>query len=312
MGRRIVVALGGNALGNTPEEQREVLKGVAANLADLIEQGNEVIVSHGNGPQVGMIHLGMQMANGDKTEEIPYIPMPECCAMSQGYIGYHIQNALQTEFLKRGIHKSVGTVVTQVAVRADDPDFNNPTKPIGKFYTEEEAKAITARKGYIMKQDSNRGYRRRIASPRPVDILEKDMIETLVKAGCVVIAGGGGGIPVVETDRGYEGVAAVIDKDATSGKMAELLDADSLMLLTAVDKVAVRYNQPDQTDLKEVTVRELKKYREAGEFAPGSMLPKVNAALRFVESKAGRESLITSVEKAAAALKGLDGTKITG
>lgn len=312
MGRRIVVALGGNALGNTPEEQREVLKGVAANLADLIEQGNEVIVSHGNGPQVGMIHLGMQMANGDKTEEIPYIPMPECCAMSQGYIGYHIQNALQTEFLKRGIHKSVGTVVTQVAVRADDPDFDNPTKPIGKFYTEEEAKAITARKGYIMKQDSNRGYRRRIASPRPVDILEKDMIETLVKAGCVVIAGGGGGIPVVETDRGYEGVAAVIDKDATSGKMAELLDADSLMLLTAVDKVAVRYNQPDQTDLKEVTVRELKKYREAGEFAPGSMLPKVNAALRFVESKAGRESLITSVEKAAAALKGLDGTKITG
>lgn len=312
MGRRIVVALGGNALGNTPEEQREVLKGVAANLADLIEQGNEVIVSHGNGPQVGMIHLGMQMANGDKTEEIPYIPMPECCAMSQGYIGYHIQNALQTEFLKRGIHKSVGTVVTQVAVRADDPDFNNPTKPIGKFYTEEEAKAITARKGYIMKQDSNRGYRRRIASPRPVDILEKDMIETLVKAGCVVIAGGGGGIPVVETDRGYEGVAAVIDKDATSGKMAELLDADSLLLLTAVDKVAVRYNQPDQTDLKEVTVRELKKYREAGEFAPGSMLPKVNAALRFVESKAGRESLITSVEKAAAALKGLDGTKITG
>lgn len=312
MGRRIVVALGGNALGNTPEEQREVLKGVAANLADLIEQGNEVIVSHGNGPQVGMIHLGMQMANGDKTEEIPYIPMPECCAMSQGYIGYHIQNALQTEFLKRGIHKSVGTVVTQVAVRADDPDFDNPTKPIGKFYTEEEAKAITARKGYIMKQDSNRGYRRRIASPRPVDILEKDMIETLVKAGCVVIAGGGGGIPLVETDRGYEGVAAVIDKDATSGKMAELLDADSLMLLTAVDKVAVRYNQPDQTDLKEVTVRELKKYREAGEFAPGSMLPKVNAALRFVESKAGRESLITSVEKAAAALKGLDGTKITG
>lgn len=312
MGRRIVVALGGNALGNTPEEQREVLKGVAANLADLIEQGNEVIVSHGNGPQVGMIHLGMQMANGDKTEEIPYIPMPECCAMSQGYIGYHIQNALQTEFLKRGIHKSVGTVVTQVAVRADDPDFDNPTKPIGKFYTEEEAKAITARKGYIMKQDSNRGYRRRIASPRPVDILEKDMIETLVKAGCVVIAGGGGGIPVVETDRGYEGVAAVIDKDATSGKMAELLDADSLLLLTAVDKVAVRYNQPDQTDLKEVTVRELKKYREAGEFAPGSMLPKVNAALRFVESKAGRESLITSVEKAAAALKGLDGTKITG
>lgn len=312
MGRRIVVALGGNALGNTPEEQREVLKGVAANLADLIEQGNEVIVSHGNGPQVGMIHLGMQMANGDKTEEIPYIPMPECCAMSQGYIGYHIQNALQTEFLKRGIHKSVGTVVTQAAVRADDPDFDNPTKPIGKFYTEEEAKAITARKGYIMKQDSNRGYRRRIASPRPVDILEKDMIETLVKAGCVVIAGGGGGIPVVETDRGYEGVAAVIDKDATSGKMAELLDADSLMLLTAVDKVAVRYNQPDQTDLKEVTVRELKKYREAGEFAPGSMLPKVNAALRFVESKAGRESLITSVKKAAAALKGLDGTKITG
>lgn len=312
MGKRIVVALGGNALGKTPQDQREVLKDVAANLADLIEQGNEVIIAHGNGPQVGMIHLGMQIASGDKTEEIPYIPMPECCAMSQGYIGYHIQNALLNEFAKRGITKKIGTVVTQVAVNANDPDFDNPTKPIGKFYTEEEARAITAKKGYTMKQDSNRGFRRRIASPQPVDILEKDLIETLLKDDRVVIAGGGGGIPVIKTENGYEGVVAIIDKDSTSEKMAEILDADKLMILTAVDRVSIRYNKPDQEDLDRVTVAELKEYSAAGEFAPGSMLPKVGAAMRFVESKEGRVALITSIEKAAAALKGLDGTTITG
>jgi len=312
MGKRIVVALGGNALGKTPGQQREVLKGVAANLADLIEQGNEVIISHGNGPQVGMIHLGMQIASGDKTEEIPYIPMPECCAMSQGYIGYHIQCALLNEFTKRGIHKKVGTVVTQVVVRADDPDFENPTKPIGKFYTEEEANAITAKKGYIMKQDSNRGFRRRIASPKPMDILEADLIETLLKDDRVVIAGGGGAIPVIRTEHGYEGVVAIIDKDSTSEKMAEILNADYLVILTAVDKVSIHYGKPDQIDLGHVTISQLKEYREAGEFAPGSMLPKVNAAMEFVESKAGRAALITSVEKAADAVKGLDGTKITG
>lgn len=310
MGKRIVVALGGNALGKTPKEQREVLKDVAKSLADLVEQGNELIIAHGNGPQVGMIHLGMQIASGDTTEEIPYIPMPECCAMSQGYIGYHIQNAMENEFARRGMDKKVGTVVTQVLVREDDPDFKNPTKPIGKFYTEEEAKAITAKKGYVMKQDSNRGFRRRISSPQPVDIIEKEAIETLLLKGEVVIAGGGGGIPVIQTEDGYEGVVAIIDKDSTSEKMAELLNADSLMILTAVDKVSIHYNKPDQKDLSEVTIDQLNEYKAAGEFAPGSMLPKVNAAMKFVESKEGRVSLITSIEKAAAALKGLDGTKI--
>ena len=200
--------------------------------------------------------------------------MPECCAMSQGYIGYHIQCALLNEFTKRGIHKKVGTVVTQVVVRADDPDFDNPTKPIGKFYTEEEANAITAKKGYIMKQDSNRGFRRRIASPKPMDILEADLIETLLKDDRVVIAGGGGGIPVIRTEHGYEGVVASIDKDSTSEKMAEILNADYLVILTAVDKVSIHYGKPDQIDLGHVTISQLKEYREAGEFAPGSMLPK--------------------------------------
>lgn len=310
MGKRIVAALGGNALGKTPTEQKEVLKDVSKTLVDLVEQGNELIIAHGNGPQVGMIHLGMQLASYHEEEEIPYIPMPECCAMSQGYIGFHIQNAIRNEMDRRCMDKRVTTVVTQVVVEQCDPDFKHPSKPIGKFYTEEEAKAITAKKGYIMTQDSNRGFRRRIASPQPVDIVEKDSIELLLRQGEVVIAGGGGGIPVIKTADGYDGVAAIIDKDSTGEKLAEVLNADLLMILTAVDKVSIHYHQPDQMDLLTVTIKELEAYKAAGEFAPGSMLPKVNAAMKFVQSREGRVSLITSIEKAALALQGQEGTTI--
>lgn len=309
MNTRIVVALGGNALGKDPAEQRELLKEVAKTIADLIERGNDVIVSHGNGPQIGMFHLGMSIAS-QNDPGIPYIPFPECGGVSQGYIGYHIQNAIGNELRKRGIKKTVSTVVTQVLVGSDDPSFQNPTKPIGQFYTEEEAKRIEREKGLPMRQDAGRGWRRLIASPKPVDIIEIDAIRQLVDAGQVVIASGGGGIPVIETENGYEGVVAVIDKDFASEKLAELIDADYFLVLTAVDRVAIRFNQPDQQDLERITLSDVQMFIKNGEFGAGSMLPKVEAARLFVQSKPGRYALITSLQQAAPALKGKAGTMI--
>lgn len=309
MSSRIVVALGGNALGKDPAEQRELLKDVAVAIVDLIEEGNEVIVSHGNGPQIGMFHLGMTIAS-QNDEGIPYIPFPECGSVSQGYIGYHVQNAIGNELRARGLNKPVATVVTQVLVDQEDPSFTNPTKPIGQFYSEEEAKRIEAEKGLPMRQDSGRGWRRLIASPKPVSIVEIDAVKALLADGQVVIAGGGGGIPVIQKEDGLEGVVAVIDKDFASEKLAELVDADYLLILTGVDKVAIRFNQPDQQDLATLTLAELDKFIADNEFGAGSMLPKVEAARLFVESKPGRSSLITSLEKASVALAGKDGTRI--
>lgn len=306
---RIVVALGGNALGKTPEQQLNLVKNTAKPIVDLIEKGNEVIIAHGNGPQVGMINLAMETAS--KTEaNTPEMPFPECGAMSQGYIGYHLQNAIREELLNRGSKRSVATVVTQVIVDKNDPAFENPTKPIGSFYSEEEAKKLKEEKGYIVKEDAGRGWRRVVPSPIPVDVAEKETVKTLVNNGHVVITVGGGGIPVVEEGNSLVGVPAVIDKDFASEKIAEILDADYLIILTAVEKVAINFGKPNQEELREMTVAEAEKYIEEGHFAPGSMLPKVKAAMKFAASKQGRKSLITALEKAEEGIEGKTGTLV--
>lgn len=308
---KIVVALGGNALGNTPEEQLELVKQTAKPIVDLIEDGHEVILAHGNGPQVGMINLAMSTAANSEAKT-PEMPFPECGAMSQGYIGYHLQNAIREELLNRNLEIPVATVVTQVVVDKDDAAFKNPTKPVGAFYSEEQAKMLTETKGYQMKEDAGRGYRRVVASPLPVDVAEKETIKALVKEGHVVITVGGGGIPVIKEGNRLTGVAAVIDKDFASAKLAEILDADYLIILTAVDKVAIRYGKPDVEWLSTLSIEKAKQYIEEGHFAPGSMLPKVQAALKFAESKKGRKALITSLEKAKEGIAGHTGTLITG
>lgn len=305
---KIVIALGGNALGNDPESQKEALKYTSKSIVDLIEQGNKVIISHGNGPQVGMINLAMDIASKhDKT--VPEMPFPECGAMSQGYIGFHLQNAVQNELRLRNMDMPVITVVTQVVVDKSDPAFQNPTKPVGSFYSKEEAEELV-KKGFSIKEDAGRGYRRVVPSPKPVDIIEKDAVKLLSESGMVVVAGGGGGIPVIKEGNDYVGVPAVIDKDFTSAKLAELTDADTLVILTAVEKVAINFGKPDEKWLNTMTVEEAEMYIANKEFAEGSMLPKVKASLEFVKSKPGRRALITSLEKAAQALKGETGTWI--
>ncbi|WBW50576.1 carbamate kinase [Peptoniphilus equinus] len=309
MERKIVIALGGNALGNTPEEQKAAVKHTAKSLLNLVEQGNKIIVSHGNGPQVGMINLAME--TGHKYDsKVPEMPFPECGAMSQGYIGYHLQNALRNAFDAAGNTTPIVTLVSQVVVDRDDPAFSQPTKPIGSFYSEDEAKDIERKTGYTFVEDAGRGYRRVIASPKPVDIVEKEAITLLYDAGNVVIAGGGGGIPVVRDEDGYVGVPAVIDKDFTTEKLAELVDADVLLILTAVEKVAINFGKDNQQDIGVMSIEECKTHIADGQFAPGSMLPKVEAAMKFVESKPGRKALITSLEKADEAIQGLTGTWI--
>ena len=300
MGKRIVIALGGNALGNNLPEQMDAVKITAKAIVDLIEEGHEVVVAHGNGPQVGMIKNSMDKA----------IPMSVCVAMSQAYIGYDLQNALREEMLNRGMSKPVATILTQVAVDPADPAFQKPTKPIGAFMTKEEAEALEA-KGFTCVEDSGRGYRQVVASPRPQGIVELNAIKTLVDAGSVVIACGGGGIPVICTEGNHlKGAAAVIDKDFASCVLAQQLDADCLIILTAVEKVAIHFGKPDVQWLADLTPAKAQEYIEAGEFAPGSMLPKVQAAVMFAESKAGRTSLITLLEKAKDGVAGKTGTAI--
>ena len=307
---RIVAALGGNALGNTPSEQRERVADAARTLVGLIRRGNEVIVAHGNGPQVGMINLGLAHSAGAGVIGAD-MPFPECGAMSQGYIGYHLQNAILRELNAQGLSGGVLSVITQVEVAADDPAFLNPSKPIGAFLTEAEAKAKMAQTGEIYREDAGRGWRRVVASPIPVDVIEKESIRSLVGAGFVVIACGGGGIPVVKRAEGdYEGVAAVIDKDYASECLAEAIDADCLYILTAVDRVCIHYGRPDQREIAEMDCDTAKRYIAEGQFAPGSMLPKVRAAVRFVESKPNRRAIICSLEKAELALSGRSGTVI--
>ena len=308
---RVVLALGGNALGNTPEEQKEAVKLTAESIANLVEDNYKVMIGHGNGPQVGMINLAMETAS--KSEEAtPSMPFPECGAMSQGYIGYHLQNAIYNEFVKRGSVKPVCSVVTQVVVDKEDSAFENLTKPIGSFYSKEEAEKIAEEKGYEFKEDAGRGYRRVVASPKPVEIVESESIKSLYEAHSITIAGGGGGIPVIKKEDGtLEGVPAVIDKDFTSELLADIVDADVFIILTAVDKVAIKFGQPDEEWLDKMTVEECEKYIADEEFAAGSMLPKIEAALKFAKSKPGRKTLITSLEKAADALAGKTGTWIS-
>ena len=310
MGKRIVIALGGNALGSTPYEQLSLVTETAKPIVDLIAQGNEVVIAHGNGPQVGMINLGLATAAeaGAIKSDMPF---PECGAMSQGYIGYHLQNAIGNELAERGMAKDVATVVTQVLVDEADPAFQHPTKPVGAFYDKETADRIAAEKGYTMVEDAGRGYRQVVPSPKPVDVIEKNTVKALVGSGTVVITVGGGGIPVVRREGRLVGVPAVIDKDFASAKLAELLDADLLVILTAVEKVAVNFGKPDQKGLDALTPAEAREYIAQGQFAPGSMLPKVEAAVRFAESKPGRTALITLLEKAKDGIEGRTGTRIS-
>jgi len=307
--KKIVVALGGNALGNTPQEQKASVIHAVKPIVDLIKQGNEVIIAHGNGPQVGMINLAFETCSMHE-ESLPMMPFPECGAMSQGYIGYHLQNALQAQLAEMNMSHKVATIITQVEVDPADPAFQHPSKPIGSFYNKETAEKIAAARGYVMKEDANRGYRRVVASPKPIGIVEIDMIKTLVEKGHIVITVGGGGIPVVKNGNKYDGVPAVIDKDFASAKLAEALNADMLIILTAVDKVKINFNKPDQKDLDEVNVAELQKYLAEGHFHKGSMLPKVEAALSFVNHNKNRIAIIASLEQAADAVLGKAGTLI--
>ena len=311
MAKRIVVALGGNALGNTPEEQLDLVRHTAKTIVDLAQDGYEVIVGHGNGPQVGMINLAMEFSC-TKGGNTPYMPFPECGAMSQGYIGYHLQQAIQQELKARGVDKECASIITQVVVDANDPGFAKPTKPVGSFYTKEEADKIAAEKGFTFVEDAGRGYRRVVPSPIPQRIVELKVVEQLVKAGDIVITVGGGGIPVVETEQGLKGVAAVIDKDRSSTLLAQSIGADMLIILTAVDRVCINYNKPDQKELPTMTLEEAEKYIEEKQFAPGSMLPKVQSCMEFVKNNThGGTALITSLQKAKVALQGETGTIIT-
>ena len=301
---KYVVSLGGNALGNNPEEQKQALIRVASAISDLLVSNNQVAIVHGNGPQVGMINLAFETS-----KETPNMPFPECGAMSEGYIGYHIQNALYNCLKEKGINKTVSTIVTQVLVDADDPLFKNPTKPIGSFYSKEEAEQIAKEKGYIMKEDAGRGYRRVVASPLPIDIIEKDSIKALLDNGQVVICAGGGGIPVIKKDNKLEGVAAVIDKDYASAKLAELIDADYLVILTAVDNVHLNHGKENEVILKDVKKADMAKYLEEGHFAKGSMYPKVQAVLKFLDNN-NKVAVIASLDNAEEAFKLKAGTII--
>ncbi|OCW62271.1 carbamate kinase [Limosilactobacillus reuteri] len=305
---KVVVTLGGNALGKSPEEQLKLVKNTASSLIGLIAAGNQVVISHGNGPQVGAINLGMNFAaEHGKTAAFPF---PECGAMSQGYIGYHLQQSLENELHRRWMNKSVATIVTQIAVDPNDPAFENPSKPVGDFYTKEQADEIAKEKGYTFKEDAGRGYRQVVPSPLPMKIMELDSIKTLIDADKLVIAGGGGGVPVIITDKGLEGVPAVIDKDRSSALLADKIDADKLIILTAVDHVYVNYGKPDEKALKTLNVAEAQKYMKEGQFAAGSMLPKIEACLSFVEGHPEREALITSLDGLDDALAGKVGTVI--
>ena len=307
---RIVLALGGNALGDNLYEQMIAVKGSAKAIADLIEEGCEIVVVHGNGPQVGMINMALEAASQTEAKT-PHIPLTVCVAMSQGYIGYDLQNVLREELLSRGIQKPVATVLTQTLVDANDPAFHNPTKPIGAFYTEAEAAEMISN-GHTMKEDAGRGWRHVVASPKPVHIVEIETVRALLEAGQVPVAVGGGGIPVINPEGNrLKGAPAVVDKDFAGAKLAELLDAQMFIILTAVEKVAINFRKPDEKWLDKMTVSEAERYIAEGHFAPGSMLPKVEAAVAFVKSKPGRKALITILSKAREGLGGKTGTVIT-
>ena len=308
---KIVIALGGNALGKDPQEQLTLLKSVATTIVNLVKEGNQIVLTHGNGPQVGQIFLAMDYSsNGDAGT--PKMPFPECGSMSQGYIGYQLQQCIQDELEHQGIVKDCATLIIQVLVDSTDSAFNNPTKPIGMFYSKEEAMKIQQDKGYIFVEDAGRGYRRVVPSPKPKDIIEKNVIKLLVNNNNIVIAAGGGGIPVIKTDKIelLEGVEAVIDKDKTAALLANLIDADMLLILTAVDKVCLNYNTDKQVELDTINIVEAKKYIDENQFAKGSMLPKIEACISFVENSDNKKAIISSLDKASDAINGKNGTII--
>ena len=311
MKQRIVIALGGNALGKNLPEQMAAVKKTAKAIVDLIQEGDEVVIAHGNGPQVGMIQNAMaELVRSDPDRYIP-CPLSVCVAMSQGYIGYDLQNAIREEMLDRGIDLGVATVLTQVEVDPDDPAFQHPTKPIGSFLTKEEADQLVRERDYEVIEDAGRGYRRVVASPMPVSIIEIGTIRSLVETDHIVVACGGGGIPVFRTEGHHlKGAAAVIDKDFAAECLAEQLDADRLLILTAVEKVAIHFGKEDQKDLSEMSCEEAERYLADGEFAPGSMQPKIEAAVRFARSGRGRKALITLLERAAEGIAEKTGTVI--
>ncbi|MCL2854891.1 MAG: carbamate kinase [Defluviitaleaceae bacterium] len=296
----IVLALGGNALGNNVKEQLEMVKSAAKSVVDFVEQGHKVVIAHGNGPQVGMIKLLMDAGKDD-------MPLVECIAMSQGYIGYHIQQAIRNELATRGISKEVATIPSQTVVDKNDPAFQKPTKPIGAYSTEEEAKKIMAETGKFYMEDAGRGWRWAVASPKPIDIVEKEVVKKMLADDMVVIACGGGGTPVYNDSGLWKGIDAVVDKDFASAKMAELIGADTLIILTAVEHVALNFNKADHQDLTALTVADAKKYEDEGHFAPGSMLPKVQACASFIEN-GGKKAIIAALEKAREAIAGQSGT----
>jgi carbamate kinase len=302
---RIVVSLGGNALGKNPQEQKELLKQVATPIVELIKEGHEVVIAHGNGPQVGMINLSFS-----ESSSTPDMPFPECGAMSQGYIGYHLQNAIGNELTAHNIDKTIAAIVTQVIVDENDPAFSRPTKPIGSFYTKEESEKLVKTMGYNMIEDSGRGYRRVVPSPLPIDVKEKAVIKSLLDAKHIVITVGGGGIPVVIKGNTLEGVAAVIDKDNASAKLAELIDADILVILTAVDNVYINFGKPNAEALGEISIERLEQLIEEKHFAEGSMLPKINATMAF--AKNNKISVIASLNNAKEAFNLKAGTIIRG
>ncbi|PGZ93631.1 carbamate kinase [Bacillus pseudomycoides] len=309
--KKIVVALGGNAIQSgdaTAQAQQEALERTAEQLVKIMENNVDVVIAHGNGPQVGNILLQQKAA---ETEKTPAMPLDTCGAMSQGMIGYWMENAIEKALKKRNIEKDVVTVITRVVVDEKDEAFKNPTKPIGPFYTEEEARKLMETTRATFKEDSGRGWRRVVPSPKPVSIHEHKVINALVEDGDIVIAVGGGGIPVIDSDDGLKGTEAVIDKDFAAQKLAELVDADILVILTAVDHVYINFNKPNQKKLENVTVDELEQYIQGNQFAAGSMLPKIQAAIQFVNTNPKRKTIITSLEKVYEALEENAGTIIS-
>lgn len=308
---RIVIALGGNALGNNAEEQQRMIDETAPSLIELIKQGHEIIISHGNGPQVGMINLAFDTAS-QQTKNIAKMQLPECAAMSQGYIGYHLQKGIAKELTRVGMSWHVATIITQVEVDEHDPAFLKPTKPIGSFYDEVTVKQLIIKNpNAIYGEDSGRGWRKMVASPNPIEIVERDSILNLLDHEFIVIACGGGGIPVIKDDNGvYHGVSAVIDKDFASAKLAEEIGAQYLIILTAVDKVAINFGKSNQRNLDKLTVEQAEMYCKEGQFGTGSMLPKVQAAIQFAKSGKDRKAIIASLENAALVMQGLSGTVI--
>lgn len=303
---KIVIAFGGNALGNNPKEQQALIKKAVKNLVPLIKDGHQIIIGHGNGPQVGIINLAFE--DSYENEDIPYMPFPECTAMSQGYIGYHLQKGLRDVLEEEGIEKKIVTIVTQVVVDKNDPSFKNPTKPVGPFYSKRIAEKLMAESGEKYVEDAGRGWRKVVASPKPLEIVEIDTIKDLLKTGHIIIAGGGGGIPIYLQNEA-KGANAVIDKDLVSSLMATNLNADLLIILTNIEQAELNYNTPQATKVGSITVEEAKKYIEEGHFAKGSMLPKIQAAINFVENT-GNRAMITSLTNLENAIKGVRVTEI--